>query len=158
FGGGVVIVERHGRVVDRRHGEVDGGEGAVGLAVVGLVGEAVGAGVVGHRGVGEAAVGVKGETAMGGLTGQDGVQGGAIDITVVAEHADGGHAERGVFGGGITVVDGDRRVVHISDGEGDGGEGGIDQTVIGLVGERVDAQVIGRGQIAETAVAVEAQG
>src|SRR5205085_872959 len=64
LGGGVGVVGGHGGVVDRGDGEGDGGRAGVGLAVVGLVGEAVGAVVVGRRRVAEGAISVQGQGAV----------------------------------------------------------------------------------------------
>jgi hypothetical protein len=51
------VVRRDGRIVHRRHGQGDGGDVGVGLAVVGDIAEAVGAEVVGVRDVREPAIG-----------------------------------------------------------------------------------------------------
>src|SRR5439155_1617386 len=95
------------------------------LAVIGFVSEAVGAVVVGGGRVTEAAVAVQGQTAMRGLADQHCVQGVALDVAVVAQHAGHGHVQGGVFGGGVTVVDGHRRVVHSGDGDADRGNAAV---------------------------------
>src|SRR5439155_9567827 len=83
FGIGVAVVDRHRRVVHASDGDGHGGDARVGLAVVGLVGEAVGAVVVGRRRVAEAAVAVQGQAAVGGLAQQDGGQRVAFQAAVV---------------------------------------------------------------------------
>src|SRR5207248_2616147 len=98
--GPVRVVGRHGG--GEREG--DGSDVGVGLAVVGLVGEAVGAGVIGGRGVGEAAVGVERETAVAGAAYHHRRQGVPVHVRVVAEHAGGRHREGDVRAGPVGVV------------------------------------------------------
>src|SRR2546425_317984 len=117
FGRGETVIDRHRRVVRACDGDGDRGDTGVGLAVVGLVGEAVGTVVVGRRGVTETAVAVQGQAAMRGLADQHRAQSVAVHITVIGEHAAGGHVQGGVFGGAVVVVDGDGRVVGTCDGD-----------------------------------------
>src|SRR2546427_5437172 len=60
-----------------------------------------------------------------------------------------------VFGRGVAVVDGHRRVVHGCDGDVDGGDARVGLAVVGLVSEAVSAVVVGGRRVAETAVAVQ---
>src|SRR5207248_1962156 len=85
--GAVAVVGRHGGVVDRGDGEADGGDVAVGRAVVGLVGEAVRAVVVGRRRVREAAVAAQGQRAVAGAADQDGRERVAVHIGIVGQNA-----------------------------------------------------------------------
>src|SRR5437870_3439796 len=117
FGGAVAVVDGDGRVVDAGDGDGDGGNAGVGLAVVGVVSEAVEAVVVGRRGVTETAVAVQGQAAMRGLADQHRAQSVAVDIAVVGQHAGGGDVQSGVFGRNVAVVDGRRRVVCACDGD-----------------------------------------
>src|SRR5690606_23914448 len=89
LGRGEGVVDGHGRIVHRGHGDGDGG--GVGLkagSVAGAVGEAVGARVVEVGGVGEGAVGVERERAVGRTGHLDGGQGQrAVDVAVIGEDA-----------------------------------------------------------------------
>src|SRR5204862_180793 len=80
LGGDRRVVLRHRGIVDRGDVDTDGGDVAVGDAVIGLVGEAVGAVVVGGRRIGEAAVSVEGQGAVGGAADQHRAQGVAVGI------------------------------------------------------------------------------
>src|SRR6185437_16307891 len=114
-----------------------------GRAVVGLVGEAVRAVVVGVRGVGERPIGVQCHGVM--LRGGDQNRGQriAIDVGVVGQHAAGRDDERGVFIGRVAVVDGRRRIVDRVDRDRHGGDVAVVGSVVGLVGEPVRAVVVG---------------
>src|SRR5262245_64273664 len=155
-GSAVAVVDRHRCFVDAGDRDHDGGDAGVGLAVVGVVSEAVGAGVVGRRGVGEAAVAVQAQTAVRGLAHQHRVQGVAVDIGVVGEHAWGTDVQGGVFGGGVAVIDRHRRVVDAGDGDHDGGDAGVSLAVVGLVGEAVEVVVAARRGGGEVSVAADA--
>src|SRR5262245_5203938 len=143
FGSAVAVVDRHRCVVDAGDRDHDGGDAGVGLAVVGVVSEAVGAVVVGRRGVGEAAVAVQAQAAVRGLAHQHRVQGIAIRIAVVGQHAGGGYVQSGVFGRAVAVVDRHRCVVDAGDGDHDGGDAGVGLTVVGLVSEAVGDVIVG---------------
>ena len=65
------------------------------------------------------------------------------DAGVVRKHARRGEHERGVLGGGVGVVVGDRDVVDRGDGHVDGGGGGAAVAVADGVGERVGAEEVG---------------
>src|SRR5207302_1746110 len=102
--GGVTVVARHGRVVDRvdldGHGggvaEVDGG-------VLGLVGEAVAAVVVRAVPVRGSSVLVERQAAVRGGRHQHGGEWVAIDVAVIGEDASRrGDGELGVLVGGVT--------------------------------------------------------
>ena len=69
------------------HGQMDAGNIAVGAAVIGLVGEAVGAAVAGVRRVGERAVGVEPERAMRRAGDQHGGERVAVGVGVVGQDA-----------------------------------------------------------------------
>src|SRR5204862_7083088 len=101
LGGDRRVVLRHRGIVHRGDVDADGGDIAVGHAVIGLVGEAVGAVVVGGRRVGERAVGVQRQAAVGGAGDQHRAQGVAIGIGVVGQHV---AADRRVLGGASRVV------------------------------------------------------
>ena len=77
-------------VIDRRDRQRHGGDVAVEAAVVGLVGEAVAAVVVGVGRVGEGAVGVQSQRAVGRAADEHRAQRIAVHIAVVAEHAGSG--------------------------------------------------------------------
>ena len=152
---GVVIGDR--RVVHRIDGEMDGGEVGIDRAVIGLVGEAVRAVIVGIRRVKQRAVRIQRQRAMGRSGDQIGGQRVAIDIGIVAQNARHPDGQRRVFVGGEGIVHRHRRVVHRIDRQVDGGGIGIAGAVIGLVGEAVGAVEIGVGRIGEGAVAVQRQ-
>src|SRR5207302_473503 len=110
-----------GGVVDRVDGDADGGLVAVEAAVVGHVGEGVGAVVVGGRRVGGRAVAVERQLAVGRAGHHGRGQRRALHVAVVAEHAGGADRQRRVLVGDVAVVVGDegglvRADVHRGDG------------------------------------------
>src|SRR5207249_2667527 len=107
---------------------------------------------VGGRRVAETAVAVQGQGAGGGLADQERAQAVAVHVAVVGEHTSGGHVQGDVFGRGVAVVDGHRRVVHGCDGDVDGGDARVGLAVVGLVSEGVNAVVVGGRRVAEAAV------
>src|SRR5262249_27759227 len=121
-------------VVDRRHIDADGGDVAVGAAVVGLVGEAVrdGEGVVWR--VGGGAVGGQRVRAVGRTADQHGAERIAVDIAVVDQDIAG---DRGILVGRRRVVLRDRGVIDGGDVDADGGDIAVGAAVVGLVGEAV---------------------
>ena len=91
---------------------------------------------------------------MSGSGDQCGGQAVAFGVGVVGEHVAG---QRGVFVGGVAVVDGNRSIV-------DGGHGNRHQCCIAggrsirnLVAEAVDTAVVGGGSVGEAAVGIEDQ-
>src|SRR6185369_5181366 len=121
-------------------GDVDGGGGTVGLAVVGFVSEAVRTIVVERRGVAEAAVAVECQGAVSGAADLDSGERIAINVAVIGQHTRCVHREGGVFGRGVTVVGDDRagsagRIVDRSDGDADGGGGTVGLAIVGFVSE-----------------------
>src|SRR5258707_587334 len=124
-------------VIDGGDGEIDGAGIAGEAAVIGLVGETVGAVVVAGRCVGSGAVGVEAEAAMLRSSDQAIGQGIALDI------AGGDTAmEDGVLGDARRGIAGHRRVIDGGDGEIDGAGIAGEAAVIGLVGETVGAVVV----------------
>src|SRR5665213_3263220 len=125
FDGHTRVFQRIGAVINRDHwivyrGDVDGdrGEIAVGGAVVGAVGKAVAAVVVGGREVSEAAVGVEIQHSMTDVTYENCGQRVALHIRIVGKNAGrGGNNERHVFQRGICVVVAGGRVIHRNDGD-----------------------------------------
>src|SRR5205085_1158855 len=114
----VAVVGGRRRVVHRGDGQGDGGRrGAVRVAVVGLVGEGVGAVVVGRRGVGEAAVGVERQRPVRRAADQHGRQCVPVHVRVVTKNPGGRQGEGRVLRGRVAVVGGDRRVVDRGDGQ-----------------------------------------
>src|SRR4051794_7641586 len=83
----------------------------IGRAVVGLIGEGVGAGVVGGGRVGERAVGVEGERAVGGAGDERGSECVAIGVGIVVQDAGAG-GQYGVFVDGVAVAVGDGGVIR----------------------------------------------
>src|SRR5262249_32643518 len=106
-------------IVDRRDIDADGGDVAVGAAVLGLVAGAVGAVVVRGRRVGEGAVGVERQAAVGRTADQDRAERIPVDVAVVGEHV---AADRRIFVRRRRVVLGDRGVVDRGDVDADGGD------------------------------------
>src|SRR5213075_1653144 len=137
--------------------------GAVGLTVVGFVSETVRTVVVQRRGVAETAVAIQTQCAVGRAVHEDRGDRIAIDVAVVGQHARGNDGEGRVFRCGVGVVGHDGaggagRIVHRSDGDGDGGIGGaVGLTVVGFVSETVRTVVVQRRGVAETAVAIQTQ-
>src|SRR5664280_715005 len=118
FRRGVIVVVGDGRVVHGRNVDGDGGEIAVGGAVVGAVGESVAAVVVGGREVSEATVGVEIQHSMTDVTYKNCGQRVALHIRVVGKNAGrGGNYERHVFQRNICVVVGHGRVIHGNNGD-----------------------------------------
>src|SRR5665213_1753750 len=112
FRRGVTVVVGHGRVVHGSDIDGDRGEIAVGGAVVGAVGKAVAAVVVGGREVSEAAVGVEIQHSMTDVTYENCGQRVALHIRIVGKNAGrGGNNERHVFQRNICVVVGYGRVI-----------------------------------------------
>src|SRR5213594_76509 len=134
FRRGVAVIGHYGaggagRIVERRHGDVDGGGSAVGLAVVGFVSEAVRTVVVQRRDIGETPVVVQGQAAVDRIADHDGGQRIAIDVAVVGQHAGGDHSQGRVFRRGVAVIGHYRagstgRIVDRRHGDVDGGVGG----------------------------------
>src|SRR5207247_2171601 len=139
FGRGVAVVERHRGVVRAGDGDGHGGDARVGQTVIGPVGEAVGAVVVGGRRVGKATVAVQLESAVRGLADQHRARSTTVPFAAVCRSAGRGYVQGGVFGRGVAVVNGHRRVVHAGDGDGHGGDAGVGQAVVGLIGKGVVA-------------------
>jgi len=83
----VGVIDGDRRVVDRVHREGHGGDVAVGLTVIRLVGEAVAAVVIGARRVGERTIGVQRQRAVGRAADQDGREAVAVHVAVIAQHA-----------------------------------------------------------------------
>src|SRR5665213_716701 len=132
FDGHTRVFQRIGAVINRDHwivyrGDVDGdrGEIAVGGAVVGAVGKAVAAVVVGGREVSEAAVGVEIQHSMTDVTYENCGQRVALHIRIVGKNAGrGGNNERHVFQRNICVVVGYGRVIHGRNVDGNRGRTG----------------------------------
>src|SRR5204862_6461419 len=112
---------------------------------------------VGGRRVAETAVTVQSQAGAGGRREGKRAQAVAVHVAVVGEHTGSGHVQGDVFGRGVAVVDGHRRVVHGCDGDVDGGDARVGLAVVGLVSEAVSAVVVGGRRVAETAVAVQGQ-
>src|SRR5207247_1780112 len=116
-----------GRIVDRGDGDGDGGSGgAVGLAVVGFVSEAVRPVVIERRGVSETAIVVQVQCAVSRTADKDRSERIAINIGVVGQYARCGHCQGRVFRRGVNVIVDDAargpgRIVDRSGGDGDGG-------------------------------------
>src|SRR6185369_5187625 len=110
-------------------GDGDGGIGwAVGLVVVGFVSEAVRTVVVQRWRIAEAAIAVQTQCAVGRAVDEDRGERIAIDVGVIGQNARGVHCESRVFGCGVGVIGHDAagsagRIVHRSNGDGDGGIG-----------------------------------
>ncbi|CAH0347782.1 hypothetical protein AQB9606_00001 [Aquabacterium sp. CECT 9606] len=150
------VVHGHGHVVDGVDGDGDGGQGGVGRAIVGLVGEGVGAIEVGGWRVGVAAIGVEHQGTVAGAGDQGGAQGLVVGIGVIGQH--GAAVEHAVFVDRGTVVHGHGRVVDGVDGDGDGGQVGVGRAIVGLVGEGVGAVEVGGRRVGVAAIGVEHQG
>ena len=134
---------RKRRIVCRR--DIDGDRGNCGIhrAVVGLEGEAVGTVVIGGGQVGQICTGA----AQRAVRGRDRDRvGQRITIHVAARERD---SLRGVFERGDALRSGQRRIVHRVDGEGDDGQGGVREAVVGAEPEGVAAVVIGRGRVSQ---------
>src|SRR5207249_978758 len=155
FGGGVTVVDGHRRVIGACDRDGHRGDAAVGLAVIGFVSEAVGAVVVGRGGVTEPAVAVHGQTAIRGLADRHCDQAVAVAVDVVALHSLPARGSSGVFGGGVTVVDGHRRVIGACDRDGHRGDAAVGLAVIGFVSEAVGAVVVGRRGVTGADVGVQ---
>ncbi len=172
-----VLVDRIAVVAGRRrrggNGEGDRGGVAVTGAIVGLVGEAVGAEEAGVGRVGEGAVAVERDRTVGRAAELDGRERGPGRVGVVGQHpGDRGDGEGHVLAGrvGVVVRHRTRGVLHrYRVGAGDQRGVGIAFEVaghlVGLVADRHDAAVgldgevlalgakVGRGQAAEDAPA-----
>ena len=119
--GGVAVGSCNGRALDV-DGDGDGvGEGG---AVIRTIGEGAHAGESSGRDVGERAVRIQSQRAGDWQSHNGCRQRAVLHIRVIGEHAGGdGHGERDADIRAVGIGDGDRRVVHGSDGEGDGGGG-----------------------------------
>ena len=113
FRGRPGIGDRDRLIVDRRHGDRHRRDVRVGFAVVGLVGEAVGAAEVRGRRVREAASRVQGQRAVRRTADQDRAQAVAVGVAVVAQHAGSRGRQRLVFGDRVRIVRGHRRPVGL---------------------------------------------
>src|SRR6185312_16059688 len=123
--------------------------------IVGLVGEAVRAVVVGGWRVRERAVGIERHRAVLRGVDQNRSQRIAVDVGVVGQHTAGRNDERRVFIGGVAVVDGRGRVVDRVDRDRHGGDVAVGRSVVGLVGKAIRAVVIGGWRVGERAVGIE---
>src|SRR5437870_4903304 len=140
-----------GRIVEWSRVDVGGGVGgAVSLAVIGFVSEAVRTVVVQRRDIGETPVAVQGQAAVGRIADHDGGQRITIDVAVVGQHAGGEHSQGRVFRRGVAVIGhyragGAGRIVDRCHGDGNGGVGGaVSLTVVGFVSEAVRTVVVQR--------------
>ena len=116
------------------------------LSVGDVVGEGVGARVVGVGGVGDGPVTVD----DGGPVGRVGHGGNRERVTVyVAVVRQDGDGDGGVFGGGLGVVDGGGSVVGASNGDGDGGGVGPAVPVGDVIGEGVGPVEVGVGGVGD---------
>src|SRR5439155_1203763 len=131
FGRAIAVVDRQGRVVDACDGDAHRGDARVGLAIIGLVSETVAAQVVGSPDVSEAPVALYPYTALFRSAHQHRAQGVAVHVTVVAQHARRAHGQGRVFVDAVTVVGGDRRVVHRDHRDRDRGNRALDRAVVG---------------------------
>src|SRR5207247_10317611 len=93
------------------HGDLPICDVRIGGAIVGFVREAVGTAVVRGRGVREAAVRAQRERAVGRTAHEDCRERAVFDVGVVGQDSRRGDRERRIFGGGVAVSAGDRRVV-----------------------------------------------
>src|SRR5664280_1080088 len=157
FQRGISVVVGDGRVVHGRNVDGDGGEIAVGGAVVGAIGESVAAVVVGGRKVSETAIGIEIQHSMTDVTYKHRSQRVALHIRVIGKNAGGGDGQTNVFQRGISVGHRDRGVIHRGDVDGDRGEIAVGGAVVGAVGERVAAVVVGGGKVSEAAIGIEIQ-
>src|SRR5207247_1450919 len=138
FRGGVAVIghNRAGstrRIVDRCHGDVDGGGSAVGLTVVGFVSEAVWTVVVQWRDAGETHVIVRGQSAVALIADHDGGERITIDPYTTLFRAGGDHSQGRVFRGGVAVIGHNRaggagRIVDRRHGDVDGGGSAVGLT------------------------------
>ena len=136
-------------VVDRADRDGHGRAGRVDRAVVGLVGEAVGTVVVGRGHVVQLAGHDRGR-AMAGLGGDGIGQGVAVGIG-----ARGGGVGGRVLGRGQRHTGAGRGGVARGHGQADRDRVRVGRAVVGLVGEAVGPDVVGRGHVAERAIGVE---
>ena len=158
LGDGVAVAHRRWRIVDRGYADGDRGERAVHGPVIGFVGEAVGAVVIGVRPVAQPAIGVQAQRSMRRTGDQHGGQGIALDIGVVGEHAARRrHQQNNILGDGVAVIHRHWRIVDRGDADGDRGERAVHGPVIGLVGETVGAVVVGGGRVAQSAIGLQRQ-
>src|SRR6185503_7786578 len=112
------------------------GDTALGLAVAGLVSEAVNTVEVQRRHVNQGAVAVQSQRAVARAVDQDRAERVAVYVAIVGEHARSGHGELGVFRCGVAVVVGRHwRVIDRRHGDGRRGDTALGLAVAGLVGE-----------------------
>ncbi len=140
------IIDRHRCVIDRRDGHRHRTRRAGSQSVTDLIGNGVGAIVVGRRGVGQRAVGVDHHRAVPGAGRRHG-QGIAVRVGIVRQHVDG---NRRILrrGGGIRI--GDRRRINM-----DGDSGGFRGAITGNgISKRVITQITAIGGVDRIAGAI----
>ncbi len=138
-------------IVDRGHGNADGGDIAVGDSVICLEGEAVLTVPVRIRRVGQVWR-CASQGAVFGLLNNRKSQRIVINI-----RGDQGNHQRGIFISGYCLFLGYRSIIYWSDGDGDGGNFRISRAIVGFVGESVSAMVVGIGGIGERTILVQHQ-
>src|SRR5437870_1861729 len=80
-----------------------------------------------------------------------------IDVGVVGEYNRSSYGEHRIFFATLCLTDGYRRVVHRLNGNADCSNSRISASIIGFIGEAVRSVVVGCGQVAKRAVAIEIQ-
>ncbi len=148
----VCIVNCHGGIVDRAHDNADGGDIAVGDAVICLEGEAVCAVVI-QAGCVSRHVADQAHSSVSRL-GNDGVSQ-RLPVNIGCHQ---GNGDRGVFGGAHRLVLGDRRSVDkCPNCDRNSGGVAIELAIVRLVGEGVHTAEASVGNVSEGTIRVERQ-
>ena len=147
--GAVEVGGGGGCVVHGAHGDGCGGRVAAGGAVVGLVGEGIGAVPVGGRRVGEGAIGIQRQRAVAGVGNLHRRARVALGVGVVGQYARRRHGERGILVGAVGVVAGHGRPV------GNRHDGGVDREARGPDAAPRDRDVRRGGQIELDRLAID---
>ena len=157
---GVGIVDGGGGIRCIHDIDGHGGRGRLREAVAGAVGEGRSAGELGSGREGEAAVGVEHGIAVGRLRGDHGGDAGGVYIAVVQKHAlrRRDHQRLALRSGKWTVIHRDGRIIHRLDSDSHGRRCGFAGAVHGFVSERIRAEVVGLGSIAEGTRGVDSDG
>ena len=111
---------------------------------------------IGH--VSEAAIRIQVQRTVARTSEQSGDYMIAIDVAIVAEHARGGHSQKGVFVSFVLIINCCYIILDRSHGDGNSGDSAFQFAIAGFVGKGISAVPVQIRLVAEAAIGIEGQG